>query len=58
MVFYTDAGYRDTARMLVESGLCFIFNKEEIKVGGGVWTPATCQGNAIVKRLTDTGCDF
>ena len=58
LIFKTDAGYRDTARMLVESGLCFIFNKNEIKVEGGFWTPASCQGESLMKRLCATGCSL
>jgi short subunit dehydrogenase-like uncharacterized protein len=44
-VFYfpTDPGYRDTARMLVESGLVLALEGDKVKVGGGLWTPATCQ---------------
>lgn len=41
--FPTDPGYRDTARILVESGLVLALQAHEIKVGGGLWTPAACQ---------------
>lgn len=41
--FPTDPGYRDTARMLVESGLVLALQLDKIKVGGGVYTPAACQ---------------
>jgi short subunit dehydrogenase-like uncharacterized protein len=56
-VFYfpTDPGYRDTARMLVESGLVLALQGDKVKVSGGVWTPATCQGDLLTKRLIDTG---
>jgi len=59
-VFYfpTDPGYRDTARMLVESGLVLALEGGKVKVGGGVWTPAVCQGEALTKRLVDTGSSF
>lgn len=43
LYFPTDPGYRDTARMLVESALVFVLNPDTIKVGGGVFTPAACQ---------------
>ena len=43
--FPTDPGYRDTARMLVESGLSLAFDLDKIRAGGGVWTPATCQAS-------------
>ena len=44
-IFYfpTDPGYRDTARMLVESGLVLALDTDKIKVGGGYFTPASCQ---------------
>ena len=39
--FPDDAGYRDTARMLVESGLTLALTEEqELPTGGGVFTPA------------------
>ena len=41
--FPTDPGYRDTARMLVESGLVLALESDKIKVGGGYYTPAACQ---------------
>lgn len=56
LVYTTDPGYRDTGRMLVESGICFVLNDKDIKVGGGFWTPASCQGEALITRLVDTGC--
>lgn len=52
--FPTDPGYRDTARMLVESGLTFVLEKE-FTCSGGVFTPACCQGETLLKRLVDTG---
>lgn len=55
--FPTDPGYRDTARMLVESGLTFILEKS-FTCPGGVYTPASCQGETLFKRLVDTGCTF
>jgi short subunit dehydrogenase-like uncharacterized protein len=56
-VFYfpTDPGYRDTARMLVESGLVLALEGDKVKVGGGVWTPATCQGDLLTERLIASG---
>lgn len=58
LYFPTDPGYRDTARMLVESGLVLALNLKEIKTGGGVWTPAACQGEVLLNRLINTGCSF
>lgn len=53
--FPTDPGYRDTARMLVESGLVLALQINDVKVPGGVYTPAACQGELLTQRLLDTG---
>eukprot|EP01038_Epipyxis_sp_PR26KG_P008390 gene8390-11347_t len=53
--FPTDPGYRDTARMLVESGLALALEGDKIKVGGGIYTPAACQGDVLTQRLLATG---
>jgi len=53
--FPTDPGYRDTARMLVESGLVLALQLKDVKVPGGVYTPAACQGEVLTQRLLDTG---
>ncbi len=53
-----DPSYRDTARMLVESGLVLVLQSNEITVGGGIWTPAVCFGSLLMKRLITTGCSF
>lgn len=44
MYFNTDPAYRDTARMLIESGICLLY-KQCDNLSGGVYTPATCQGS-------------
>lgn len=62
LYFPTDPGYRDTARMLVESGMVLVEDfkrgKPQIKVNGGSFTPASCQGELLLKRLTATGCTY
>jgi len=59
VIYYpTDPGYRDTARMLVESGLSLALEGDKIKATGGVWTPATCQGEVLLNRLVQTGSSF
>lgn len=57
MYFPTDPGYRDTARMLVESGLSLALDvpAAKITVGGGIWTPASCQGHVLTERLVKSG---
>lgn len=56
--FPNDPGYRDTARMLVESGLSLALQADEITCGGGVYTPAACQGAVLRRRLEATGSSF
>ena len=41
--------------MLVESGLVLALQIDDVKVPGGVYTPAACQGELLTKRLVDTG---
>jgi short subunit dehydrogenase-like uncharacterized protein len=53
-----DIGYVDTARMLVESGLCFIFNEDGVVQRGGLYSPAACLKNELRKRLEATGTEF
>jgi short subunit dehydrogenase-like uncharacterized protein len=49
-----DPGYRDTARMLVESALTLALEEKSIKFGGGFLTPA-CVGEPLLRRLIDSG---
>ena len=58
MHFYKEPGYVETARMLAESGLSFVFNNDEIEVGGGFWTPASALNKVLLRRITETGTDF
>jgi short subunit dehydrogenase-like uncharacterized protein len=44
--------------MLVESGLSLALEGDRIKATGGVWTPATCQGDVLLDRLVRTGSSF
>ena len=57
--FPKEAGYLDTARMLVESGLCLALDEEKLPVKkGGLFTPATGMGDALMDRLCKTGSMF
>jgi len=57
--FPKETGYLDTARMLVESGLCLAMNKKDLPVTkGGFYTPSTSMGDALMNRLCKTGCMF
>ena len=44
--------------MLVEAGLVLALQSKEIKVGGGLYTPAACQGELLLQRLIDSGSSF
>eukprot|EP00929_Paragymnodinium_shiwhaense_P092146 TRINITY_DN5201_c0_g1_i1.p1 TRINITY_DN5201_c0_g1~~TRINITY_DN5201_c0_g1_i1.p1 ORF type:complete len:403 (-),score=77.62 TRINITY_DN5201_c0_g1_i1:381-1589(-) len=57
ITFSKDAGYKDTARMAVEAGLAISLEGEKFP-GGGVFTPAACQGDVVLQRLLNTGSSF
>jgi len=57
MAFYVDPGYLDTARMLVESGLCLL-QSNNLPSNTGILTPAAGLGDMILQRLIDTGTSF
>jgi short subunit dehydrogenase-like uncharacterized protein len=44
--------------MVVESALALSLEADRIKSGGGVFTPACCQGEVLLERLCKTGTDF
>jgi short subunit dehydrogenase-like uncharacterized protein len=46
-----DPGYGSTAKMLGESAVCL--SQDELEVGGGVWTPASAMGAALLTRLQE-----
>jgi short subunit dehydrogenase-like uncharacterized protein len=50
-----DPGYAATAVMLGESALCLALDGERLPGGGGVLTPATAMGPALVERLRAAG---
>ncbi len=50
-----DPGYAATAVMLGESALCLALDGERLPGGGGVLTPATAMGEALVERLRAAG---
>lgn len=56
--FPTDPGYRDTARMLVESALVLALDRDKVSQPGGVYTPGCCQGLQLLERLKATGTRF
>jgi short subunit dehydrogenase-like uncharacterized protein len=46
-----DPGYKATAVMFGESGLCLALDGDRLPPRAGVLTPATAMGNALVERL-------
>lgn len=56
LYFPNDPGYRDTARMLVETGLTLSLYSNKLEVGGGVYTPACIGSSFLLERLVVTGC--
>ena len=46
-----DPGYGSTCKMLAESAICLA--KDELPEGGGVLTPATAMGDALLTRLSE-----
>lgn len=51
-----DPGYGETAKMLGESALCLAL--DDLPLRGGVLTPASCMGAALVERLRAAGMTF
>ncbi len=46
-----DPGYGSTSKMLAESAVCLA--KDDLATAGGIWTPATAMGDALLRRLRD-----
>mmetsp|Transcript_6628 Transcript_6628/g.8667 ORF Transcript_6628/g.8667 Transcript_6628/m.8667 type:complete len:490 (+) Transcript_6628:385-1854(+) len=58
-IYYSrDAGYMETARMVVESGLCMALESEKLPGEGGFFTPAAGLGHTLKDRLEKTGTEF
>jgi short subunit dehydrogenase-like uncharacterized protein len=51
-----DPGYGSTSKMLGESALCLA--RDPLLVGGGMWTPASAMGEALLVRLPEAGVTF
>ena len=57
--FPGDPGYKETARMVAESGLCLALNVNELPVqSGGFYSPSAAMGDVLLTRLCLTGCKF
>ena len=51
-----DPGYGATSRMLAQAGLCL--SRDTLIVGGGIWTPASAMGDALLQRLPEVDVHF
>lgn len=51
-------GYFETARVAVETAMCLRFDNDELPFQGGVLTPTVACGDALFKRILDTGVKF
>lgn len=51
-----DPGYGSTSKMLAESAVCLA--QDDLGVGGGIWTPASAMGEALLARLPTAGVNF
>ena len=54
----SDPGYSATAKMLAESAISILLNKNEIPKNHGVLTPASGIGLPLIKRLKGKGVLF
>jgi len=53
-----DPGYTETAKMLSESALCLLLDRDQLCQRGGVLTPAAAGGLVLVQRLHNAGITF
>ena len=53
-----DPGYRETSKMLAESALCLILDRDRLPERAGALTPAESMGELLIDRLRDKGLKF
>ena len=53
-----DPGYACTAKMLAESCLCLVENRDELPMVGGILTPSAAFGKVLIGRLQEAGMQF
>jgi len=53
-----EPGYTETSKMLTESAICILKERNQFVLKGGVLTPAACMGENLVKRLSAKGFIF
>jgi saccharopine dehydrogenase (NAD+, L-glutamate forming) len=53
-----DPGYGETSKMLAESALCLVEDRDSLPARAGVLTTAECMGDALLARLQRVGPRF
>ena len=53
-----DPGYKATAQMAIEAGMCSALEREKCATEGGVLTPASAFGATLVERLRRSGMEL
>ena len=53
-----DPGYASTSKMLAESCLALVQDREKLPPEGGVLTPATAFGSVLIERLKKSRMRF
>ena len=53
-----DPGYDETAKMLAESALCLLVEKDALPANFGIVSPAEAMGTTLIKRLQAAGISF
>jgi short subunit dehydrogenase-like uncharacterized protein len=53
-----DAGYSETAKMVAESALCLVEDRDRLPERTGVLTPAMAMGEVLIERLQRAGIRF
>ncbi len=48
-----DPGYGSTCKLISEAALCLVRNVDRDRTPGGVWTPGSAMGLALVRRLQE-----
>jgi saccharopine dehydrogenase (NAD+, L-glutamate forming) len=53
-----DPGYKETSKMLAESGLCLVRDRAHLPLRNGVLTTAEAMGDRLIARLQRAGMSF
>jgi short subunit dehydrogenase-like uncharacterized protein len=53
-----DPGYKETSKMLAESGLCLVQDRAQLPLRNGVLTTAEAMGDLLIARLQRAGMSF